>query len=588
MLERAEAATRAGRWAAGFLAYEAAPAFDDALAVHPPREGLPLAWWAIFDRPPRRLPSLTRSADDAPSLAWRRSLSAPTYQRAVDSIRRRIARGEVYQVNFTYAFEALFSSDRDASLLDGGALDDFAASLIAAQDGGRHGAVLDLGRIAIVSASPELLIDRRDDRVTTRPLKGTAPRGRWPEEDAREARALGSAKNRAENLMILDMARNDLGRVAVPGTVQVTRLFARERYPTVHQLASTVEARLPREISTVDLVAAVFPAASITGAPKVAATRAIRQLESDPRGIYTGSIGWLAPGGRARLSVAIRTAEIDRQRGRVRYGTGGGIVWDSTASAEWAESGVKTRILRAAPRRDFDLFETILWRPRHGYFLLERHMLRLRRSAHFFNRPFDVAEARERLQAAAAGFAGARRRVRLTARCDGDLAIDHRPIEARGDAVWTVTLDDRSIDERDLRIFHKTSDRTPYRRAVERHPEADDVLLWNARGQLTEATRANLVVRRGNAWITPPIACGLLAGTYREELLDRGVLCEDIVRRDELQHADAVFLVNSLRGWIRVRLAQTDQGATLTERVIEPARARPVATAADRRRGERI
>ena len=382
----AEAARRVeadGLWAVGFVAYEAAPAFDPALAVRPPREGAeaaaapPLLWLALCP-PPARL------AAPAPPLAagahqcgdWQPSVDAAGYRRAVAEVRRRIARGDTYQVNYTYRLRASFEGD-PAGLF---------ADLVAAQ-GGAHGGWIDAGRHQVCCASPELFfaLDRGDldgGVVTTRPMKGTAPRGRWSAEDAGRAAALAaSPKERAENLMIVDMMRNDLGRLARPGSVEVPELFAVERYPTVWQMTSTVTARLAvaaNAAATVpDLFAALFPCASITGAPKAATSAVIAELETAPRGVYTGAVGWLAPGGRARFSVAIRTAVVDVERGVAEYGVGGGIVWDSRADGEAAESRLKARVLRAPPATGFELLETLRWEPAAGFVRLAGHLDRL-------------------------------------------------------------------------------------------------------------------------------------------------------------------------------------------------------------------
>ncbi len=374
VLEEIEAQTRAGRWAAGFLSYEAGPALDPALAAFEPR-GLPLAWWGIFEAP-REVPLAVRAPRRTVATDWVPAVSRRRYGETVERIRGHIADGDTYQVNYTFPLESRF---------DGDPADLFAAMCTAQR--ARYCAWVDLGRTVICSASPELFFATGGERIVSRPMKGTARRGRYPAEDSdRAARLAASEKERAENLMIVDMMRNDLGRIAIPGSVEVAELFTVETYPTVHQLTSTVSARTRASYS--EVLRALFPSASITGAPKISTSRIIRRLETGPRGVYTGSIGFLAPGRRAQLNVAIRTATIDRGAAVATYGTGGGIVWDSGCDAEYQECRTKALVL-GRPPLDFALLETLLWCPQRGYVLLERHLDRLLASARYFDFPLE-------------------------------------------------------------------------------------------------------------------------------------------------------------------------------------------------------
>ncbi len=538
VLREVEAATDAGRWAAGFLAYEAAPALDPALSARD-GAGLPLAWWGLFEAP-REVPLTIRAPAETPRLDWRPALSRRRYRRALEAIRGHIAAGDTYQVNFTFPLEAHFGEGDDPASL-------FAA--LAAAQQARYCAWVDTGRYAVCSASPELFFTLSGERIVSRPMKGTARRGRYPAEDEASAAALAaSEKDSAENLMIVDMVRNDLGRIAVPGSVAVDELFTVETYPTVHQLTSAVSART--RASYLVVLRALFPAASITGAPKVATSRIIRALEAGPRGVYTGAIGFLGPRRRAQLNVAIRTVTVDRATGTAIYGTGGGIVWDSDPEAEYEECRAKARVL-SAPAPEFALLETLLWRPGSGYFLLGRHLDRLAASARYFDFPLERAGVRERLERSAAAFAPVRHRVRLEARRDGRIEVAAEPSPCTGRSTWSLALDDRPVDASDPFLFHKTTHRRRYEEALARHPQADEVALWNARGELTESTRANLVLKLGGRWLTPPVSCGLLAGTYRAELLERGRIREQVMPIAALDEADEVLLINSVRGWIR-------------------------------------
>ncbi|MEZ5165795.1 MAG: aminodeoxychorismate synthase component I [Acidimicrobiales bacterium] len=381
-LDAAEAASRAGHWVVGFVSYDAAPAFDPALRSH--RDpGTPLVAFAAFaDARPSRGPA------GRPFNAgrWVPTITQDVYETAIRHIRELIAAGETYQVNYTLRLHATFEGDPEGLF----------AALCRAQRAD-HLAFVDLDGAAVCSASPELFLRRTGDHIETRPMKGTRPRHPDPVVDRTLAdELLASEKDRSENTMIVDMARNDLGRVAHVGSVLTTALHTVESYPTVHQLTSTVTART--DCSLRELFDATFPGASITGAPKVATSHIIHSLESEPRGVYTGAVGLIEPGGDAEFNIAIRTAWVDRRRGTATYGVGGGIVWDSDETAEWHEAHDKARVLHRATR-PFRLLETLAWEPGAGPILLDRHMRRLADSAAHFGFDCDVDEVTRRLGA---------------------------------------------------------------------------------------------------------------------------------------------------------------------------------------------
>lgn len=334
VLRRAEACAKAGAWVAGFVCYEAAAAFDPAFRFGG-RGDLPLAWFAVCDAPLPGMAPPAAAAGVPPS--WTASVGRHRYARDIRAIQQRIAAGDAYQVNHTIRLHSPWAGDPQVLF----------QRLHAAHPGG-YGACLDLGRFHILSLSPELFFRREGDRVTTRPMKGTARRGASPAEDRRLAEGLlASAKERAENLMIVDLLRNDLSRLALPRTVEVPALFALEGYPSVWQMTSTVRCRLRPEVDLVALFAALFPCGSITGAPKIKAMEIIAGLEGEARGIYCGAVGFLRPGGDAVFNVAIRTLLVDTLRQEATYGVGGGITADSTAAGEYAEVLAKSRMLRA-------------------------------------------------------------------------------------------------------------------------------------------------------------------------------------------------------------------------------------------------
>jgi para-aminobenzoate synthetase/4-amino-4-deoxychorismate lyase len=409
----------------------------------------------------------------------------------------------------------------------------------------------------VLSASPELFIDRRGATVKTKPMKGTARRGRWTDEDDQRATALAaSEKERAENVMIIDLVRNDLGRVAQPGTVTVPSLFDVERRPTVLQMTSTAEAQLRRGVTTWDLFAALFPCGSVTGAPKIAATRMIATLEHSPRGVYCGAIGHVAPGGDCTFSVAIRTLTIDHDTGHASYGVGSGITWDSAEATEYDEVVAKAGIL-TADLPHFELLETMQLVDGR-YARLDRHLDRLTSSAGYFGfaDPPALRAAAQNALMTHASSAGPRERVRLRVAENGAVSIDATPfpaVPAADAAPPRVELASSSVKRSNRFLCHKTTHRTVYDRHRTEHPGAFDVLLWNDDGELTEFTIGNFVVELDGARYTPLRDCGLLAGTFRAELLERGDISERVIRREDLARAKRVWLVNSVREWLEVR-----------------------------------
>jgi para-aminobenzoate synthetase/4-amino-4-deoxychorismate lyase len=527
-----------GLHAAGFLSYEAAPAFDRALAVRT-GDDFPLLWFGLY-RATRRLARPTRGSADASTrgvgaVTWTPTVSREAYDQAVDRVAAHLADGDTYQVNYSFRLRAAWRDD-PWGLFE---------RLVDAQDP-TYGAWLDTGRFAIASASPELFFAREGRQVTCQPMKGTARRGRFPAEDRAMGEALRtSEKNRAENVMIVDMIRNDLGRVAEIGSVEATRLFAVDRYRTLWQMTSTVTAGT--EASVTEIMTALFPCASITGAPKVRTCEIIAALETTPRRIYTGSIGLIEPNGRAQFNVAIRTALIDHRSGAAEYGVGGGIVWDSRPADEYAECLLKARVLTAR-RDDFSLLETMRWTPGDGYALLDGHLARLRDSADYFDVTADIGAVRDRLVELAATFDATPRVVRLLLAPDGAVTLTDSPVVESPTPV-RLSLARGPVDSNDVFLFHKTTRRGVYESARAARPDADDVLLWNERGEITETTIANVVVEMDGLWWTPPITCGLLAGTYRAALLDEGRIRERVIPVARLRQATKVAVINSVRGW---------------------------------------
>lgn len=552
-IDAAAGAASRGLWVAGFVAYEAAPGLDPVLAVRErdPTDAfaqLPLAWFAMFERrEDTALPEPQSDPPQTPAGSWRTATPRERYDRAIGAIREHIAAGDTYQVNYTLRLRSQVGGDERGLYRD----------LCFAQRGA-YAAYLNLGRYRVLSASPELFFQIHDDRILAKPMKGTAARGRWPAEDEAIAQRLrGSIKDRAENAMIVDLLRSDMGRVTLPGSVTWSDVFDLERYETVWQLTSAVSAELGPGAGLPEVFGALFPSGSVTGAPKVATMRIIATLEDAPRGVYCGAVGYLSPPGSdrpaARFNVAIRTVTVDSETGTAEYGVGGGITWDSNASAELDETVAKARVLTIRRPR-FELFETLRHEPGSGFRHLERHLDRMQGSAAYFGFAFDRGAAVEALAAEAARFPRRAARIRIVVDRRGRVQTGG-VIAPRNPAIVRLAVDTSApVDPTDPMLFHKTTRRGVYEEARARHPHAEDVLLTNARDQITESTIANIAVKLRGRWWTPTLESGLLPGVGRAVALEAGWLSERDIAIDELAAAEAIDLVSDNRGRRRVEL----------------------------------
>ena len=556
---------RRGCWAAGFVSYEAASGFELSLPTRPPGRA-PLIWFGIYQKP-SVIPGeqVGSSAVAQRELEWHPSLARADYEQCIARLRDYIAAGDNYQTNFSLRLNAEFDDDPWELFLR---MADPRAGLAT-----RCAAYVDAGDCVVASASPELLFHLQGDEIYSRPMKGTAARGRWPAEDRECAHQLQmSEKNRAENVMIVDMVRNDLSRIARLGSVQTSALFDLERYPALWTMTSTVRARTDASIP--EIFRALFPAASVTGAPKRRTMQIIRDAETLPRQVYTGSVGYIAPGRRAQFNVAIRTALVDRNRHAVEYGVGGGVVWDSTSEDEYQECLLKARVVTRI-RPEFELLETLLWRLDGGFFLLSRHLARLQASADYFG--FTVREDVIRASLAAAVAGGeTTARVRLRVNRQGETscevsvmanapppwpllppvakAPDEAGIARNPAQLLKLAIATAPVDSSDVFLFHKTTRRQMYDEALQearrRIPGCADVLLHNRHGEVTETTICNVIAEMDGQLLTPSLSCGLLAGTLRAELLDRGIVQEAYITLDDLRtRVSRLWLVNSVRGW---------------------------------------
>lgn len=528
--------------AVGYLSYEAGAGLDPRLRTRTPDE-LPLVWFDLFQHVESvgpDLPYMPLEAGVSPVIDWTPSIEQSDYELGIHRIREYLAAGDTYQTNFTFRLHA---ESRIAPW-------PLFLHMIARQGNG-VGAFLNLDRWSVASASPELFFRLDGNHIVTIPMKGTAPRGHWSEQDQRQGEALArDPKNRAENLMIVDMARNDLGRIADIGTVHTSKLFTIERYPTLWQMTSTVEARTSSGIP--EIFQALFPAASITGAPKLRTCELIAELETTPRNIYTGSIGWIAPGRKAQFNVAIRTLLFDHQRQTMEYGVGGGIVIDSTPAHEFEECRTKAEILRPAPP-EFMLLESLRWTPIERYSRLHLHLARLQASADYFQFAIDPEAINQYLRALENGLPLKPHKIRITLQKDGtfhaeatELTPLPHPLRAR--------LAAHPIDPGNPFLYHKTTLRRTYETALAEADGADEALLFNPDGEWTEFTIGNLFLQIDRTLYTPPLRCGLLPGRLRMELLQAGKAEERVLTLNDLAHASALFLGNSVRGLLPVTL----------------------------------
>ena len=545
-LAAAEGAAARGLWVAGFVTYEAAPGLDPALVVRAREPGdpfsrLPLAWFAMFQhRQETVLPS--PRDQEAPAVdAWVPSIRRERYDDAIARIREHIAAGDTYQVNHTLRLRSTVQGDERGLYRD----------LCYAQRGA-HAAYLNAGRYRILSASPELFFRLDGDRLTTRPMKGTAPGGRFfaEDEELRE-RLTTSVKDRAENAMIVDLLRNDLGRISRTGSVEWTKVFEPERFETVWQLTSTVSSVLEPGTGLADVFRALFPSGSITGAPKVRTMGIIAELEDSPRGVYCGAVGFLAPATAgpptASFNVAIRTVVVDAETHVAEYGVGGGITYDSSAAGEFDETVAKARVL-VARRPPFELLESMRREPGEPIRRLEHHVERLRDSAAYFGFAFDETDVRAVM--ATAGVDSDRPvKIRLRLARGGKIELSTAPLDRGAPEPVRLALDDVPVDPSDVFLFHKTTRRRLYEDARARHPDADDTLLVNTRGQITETSAANVAAKLNGRWWTPPLDAGLLPGTERAALLADGTIVERAIGSDEAKKAEALAVFNSVRGW---------------------------------------
>ncbi len=551
--QRLREAQQRGLWAAGFLSYELGYALEPKLLdLLPAGREMPLMLFGLFESPlvaKNQAISIDACQGRAATIdELVPGASEMDFKRDFRRIKSYIAAGDTYQINHTFPLR--FRTEADPRRL---------YNLVRFRARGRHGAYLDLGDLTILSGSPELFLERSGDTLVSRPMKGTAPRGRTSAEDERQRAWLaGDQKSRAENLMILDLIRNDLGRVAETGTVSVRDQFAVETYPTLHQMTSTASCRLKQSASFEDVIRALFPCGSITGAPKIRSMEIIRELEREPRGVYTGSIGYIAPNGDFSFNVAIRTAVINSDGGGV-MGVGSGIVWDSDVDSEYRETLLKSEFLTGTAEH-FDLFETLRWSPQEGFYLLAFHLDRMQASAAYFEFPFERQTVLRQLQNAVASFPRTPQRVKVTVNPAGHIDVTAAPFRPPPEGtIYKIVVSPVTVNSADPFLFHKTTRRQLYDSEYDRLSRemgADEVLFLNEHRQVVEGSRTNVFVEQKGVMVTPPVTCGLLPGCLRRSLLEDPTIRieEKPISLADLYAADKVYVGNSLRGIVQAEV----------------------------------
>ncbi len=526
-------AVGAGAHAAGFMAYEAGYALHPALASSARQRAGPLLWFGLFDGfeevvAAEWLPDRS-GARASPPVPWVRQVE---YLSAAAQVREHLFAGDFYQANLTFGCDLQLAGDPLALY-----------ARLRSTGGGGWGGVVRHPAGWLLSLSPEQFFTLRDRVIEARPMKGTASLSEPVEALSRDE------KSRAENLMIVDLLRNDLARVSEAGSVAVPELFKVETYPTLRQMVSRVTAKLRPGLDAVDVLRTIFPCGSVTGAPKVAAMKALRQLEGEPRGAYAGTMGWIDAGGDASFNVLIRTLELGHDRGRARLGLGSGLVVDSQAADEWAECLTKGAFVTAA-NPPVDLIETMRFDPHEGIVELDRHLDRLREAALALGFKYDRHGARNELQAATFG-RKAKGMARLLLSPTGTMAVEVKPIAAPDHLPVTVALLPLPVAPDDYRLRYKTTDRGFYDRA-RIDGGAYETLFVDGEGCVTEGTFTSVFVEREGRLLTPPLARGLLPGVLRGKLIDEGRAVEADIRPEDL--AEGFQIGNIVRGLMPARL----------------------------------
>ncbi len=540
-----------GFWLAGFFSYEFGYFLEPSLSGFKPKHSsCPLVWLGVCKKPlifyhkdHSKLPEKIKGRSSHCELKnLRPNLNETEYYSGIRNIKRYIEKGQTYQVNFTFKYKFNFQ----------GSILDFYLNLRRAQPTS-YLAFLNTGKEYILSLSPELFFRLKKDQIKVRPMKGTLSRGYLVAEDEERMCWLkNDIKNRAENVMIVDLMRNDLGRISKTGTVVVEELFEVEKYRTLLQMTSTIKSSLRKGISFKEIFQALFPSGSVTGAPKISTMKIIAELEKEPRYVYTGAIGYISPYREASFNVAIRTILI--REGKGEMGVGGGIVYDSLQDQEYKEAHLKAHFLtQKFPQ--FSLIESIRWEREKGFHLLDLHLNRLVDTARYFQISLDLENVKKRLTTLETKFRKERYKVRVLVDLEGEIKINYQPLEKMILPV-KVKLSRERIDPNNLFLYHKTTYRHLYdkERSLANREGFFEVIFINNKGELTEGAISNIFLLIQDKLFTPSLTCGLLPGVLRQYLLEKGGVSERVLYLDDILRAQKIFIGNSVRGLLEAEI----------------------------------
>jgi para-aminobenzoate synthetase / 4-amino-4-deoxychorismate lyase len=538
VLAEVESLQAAGYWLAGWISYEASPAFEPRHVVKRSDDNFPLVYFmAVKDVKRISLEELTQ-LDDSPLMTGMvPKVNEDDYHDACSAVLDYIKEGDIYQAN--YSFRCTFPLKTDALSL---------FITLEHQHPVPYSFYMDTGDWQIVSQSPELFLSKNGRQLLSKPMKGTIKRGPdFIQDEELRLELTRDEKSRAENVMIVDLMRNDMSRVCEFKSVQVPELFCSTRYASLHQLTSSVIGEVPKETSAIDILKATFPAGSITGAPKIRAMEVIDELEKDGRGLYTGSAGVFKPGGDFLLNVCIRTIVVSSQKATL--GIGSGLVADSAQRLEWEECLLKSSFINFRHKHR-EVFETMLWQ-QGSIYLLSEHLQRLENSCEYFSCSFPREEILQKLESEEQSFQEGAYRVRLSVSINQEVSVESQAIinKGWGNSGLSIVLSEDLVNSQDPYLFHKTDNRQLYNESYKKACAEGfhEVIFLNENGYLCEGAISNIFVKKKNRWYTPSLGCGLLPGTWRQAMIQELSAIESHLNLDDLEAAEQILIGNSVR-----------------------------------------
>ena len=537
LLAQVESYQEQGYYVVGYVSYEAAPAFEEKLAAHKaPLLGEYLLYFTVHDRVETSPIPLTYEEVDLPS-KWQEGTSAENYEKAIAQIHHHLRQGDTYQVNYTVQLKQDLSAN-PFSIYN---------RMVVEQEAG-YNAYVEHDEMAVISMSPELFFEQNDRELTTRPMKGTTQRGVTDQEDLAQASWLEQdPKNRSENMMIVDLLRNDMNRISEVGSEHVERLCQVEQYSTVWQMTSTIKSQLRSDVDLIEIFRSLFPCGSITGAPKIATMEIIRDLEPQPRGVYCGTIGLLLPNGRRIFNVAIRTIQL--HQGKAIYGVGGGITWDSTWESEYREVHQKAAVLYRKQAR-FKLITTGKISQKSLLFE-DQHLERLTKASRYFAYPFDPEELRQKIELECQACDSHQDyRLRISLSKSGEMKLSRQILTPLSPSFCKAKLCLQEADLKQAFTYFKTTHRPHLSLGKQ------EIIYHNATGELLETSIGNLVLKIAGKLYTPPTSLGILPGIYRQHLLETGQVEEKVLTLKDLAQAEDIYGCNAVRGMYELLLKE--------------------------------